>query len=342
MASLLLVAGQLEEALLEARALRCQFVDREAELAGELADLLAGEAGDEQRPVVALDPAAALAQRRRQPLAVGGAHPRGDDAARRELLQRRLRDQLAVADHDQLVGDLVNLGEDVAGDEHGPALGRLCPQQIAQPAHPLRVEAVGRLVEDQDPRLAEQRRGQRQPLPHPQRVALHPPLGGAGQLDHLQHLVDPPWRDPPRRRQSPQVVAAAAAGVEGGRLERGADRLQRRVHRHRRRALDQHRAAARPQQPEQRPHRRRLAGPVRPEEAGHLPGLDREGEIVHGQGAAVALAQVADLQRRHPHPTVTSPPVAAPPAPRPCRGLRSAASCACRPSPAPRTRGPPG
>jgi hypothetical protein len=100
-------------------------------------------------------------------------------------------DELAVADQDQLLGDLRDLREDVAGDEHGPSPIRLRPQQVAQPAHPLRVEAVGGLVEDQDPRVAQQRRRQRQPLAHPQRVALHATSGGAAQLDHLQHLLDP-------------------------------------------------------------------------------------------------------------------------------------------------------
>ena len=56
---------------------------------------------------------------------------------------------------------------------------------------------------------------------------------------------------------------------------------------------------ARPQQAEQDPHRRRLAGAVGPEEAGHPPGLDREGEVVDGDGLAVALGQIADLELGH-------------------------------------------
>ena len=49
--------------------------------------------------------------------------------------------------------------------------GRLGAQQVAQPADPLRVEAVGGLVEDQDPRVAEQGGREAEPLAHAERVA---------------------------------------------------------------------------------------------------------------------------------------------------------------------------
>ena len=45
-------------------------------------------------------------------------------------------------------------------------------QEVAQPADPLRVEAVGRLVEHQHARVAEQRGGESEPLAHAERVAL--------------------------------------------------------------------------------------------------------------------------------------------------------------------------
>ena len=50
------------------------------------------------------------------------------------------------------------LAHQVAGDEHGAALGGERPQQAADPADALRVEAVDRLVEHQHRRVAEQRR----------------------------------------------------------------------------------------------------------------------------------------------------------------------------------------
>ncbi len=198
-----------------------------------------------------------------------------------------------------MLGGLGDLAEQVAGDEHSTPASRLIAKQVAQPAHPLRVEPVGGLVEDEDARLAKQGSGQRQALAHSQRVALDPALGGAGQLDHLQHLLDPRVGDPRRCGEGAEVVAAAAAGVEGGRLQCRADRAQRVAHRHRRLAVDQGGPAARPQQPEQGPHRRRLPRPVGAEETGDEPGLDREREVVDGHGPPVALGQVSNLELRH-------------------------------------------
>ena len=74
--------------------------------------------------------------------------------------------------------------------EHRALAGSERAQEVAQPAHPFRVEAVRRLVEDQQLGVAEQRRGEPEPLPHPERVALDAPAGGVGQLDQPQHLLD--------------------------------------------------------------------------------------------------------------------------------------------------------
>ena len=68
-------------------------------------------------------------------------------------------------DHDS-VGKLRHLREHVTGDEHGsPPLGEPT-QKAAQPADALGVEAIGRLVEDQNVRVTEQRAGDSQTLAH--------------------------------------------------------------------------------------------------------------------------------------------------------------------------------
>ena len=64
-----------------------------------------------------------------------------------------------AADDHQLVGDRLDLGEQVGGEQHGAAAVGEVAQQAAHPAHPLRVEPVGGLVEDQHLRLADQRVG---------------------------------------------------------------------------------------------------------------------------------------------------------------------------------------
>ena len=57
---------------------------------------------------------------------------------------------------------------------------------------------------------------------------------------------------------------------------------------------EQRPARGRPDEPEQHPQRRRLAGAVRPEKAGHRAGLQPEGEIVDGEHLPEALGQVVD------------------------------------------------
>ena len=108
-------------------------------------------------------------------------------------------------------------------NEHRAALGGQVAQQPAQPGHAGRVETVGRLVEDQHLRVAEQRRGQPEALAHAERVAADPAVRVGGQADLVEDLVDPRGREPGEPRGDPQVVAARAAGVEAGRLQHRAD-----------------------------------------------------------------------------------------------------------------------
>ena len=164
----------------------------------------------------------------REPVGLRAPHAHRRRDAGRQLGERRLGDEPAVVDDHDPVDRLLHLGEHVAGDEHAAAARREGAQEVAQPAHPLGVEAVRRLVEDEQLRLAEQRRREPEALPHPERVALHAPARCAVELDEPKHLVDAREGDPGGECQRAQVLAAAAARVEVGRLEHGAD-PQRRV-----------------------------------------------------------------------------------------------------------------
>jgi len=55
---------------------------------------------------------------------------------------------------------------------------------------PGRVEAVGRLVQDQQSRRGQERRGEPQPLPHPEREAADAVVGDVGEPDLLERLAD--------------------------------------------------------------------------------------------------------------------------------------------------------
>ena len=81
--------------------------------------------------------------------------------------------------------------EQVAGEEDGDPLAGEAPDEVAHVAHPGRVEARRRLVEEQQARLPQQGGGDPEPLPHPVRVAADTVLRAVGQLDELEHLADP-------------------------------------------------------------------------------------------------------------------------------------------------------
>ena len=165
----------------------------------------------------------------------------------------------------------------VAGDEHGAALGGQLPGEGADPADALRVQAVDRLVEHDDRRVAEQRGGDAEPLAHAEGEAGRP----AGRPPRPARPARAPRRParPGMRvadREPAQVVAGGAARVQGARLEQRADLAQRRGRVGVAAAVDGHRAGGRPVEAEDHPHRRGLAGAVRAEEAGHPAGLDGE------------------------------------------------------------------
>ena len=78
-----------------------------------------------------------------QPLELG----RADDhdllrGARDEVVDARVGDQLAAADHDQVVGGERHLAHQVGGDEDRAALGGEPLEQVPHPVDALRVEAV--------------------------------------------------------------------------------------------------------------------------------------------------------------------------------------------------------
>ncbi|SRR5712692_1012055 len=65
-----------------------------------------------------------------------------------QLLHVRLPDELAVADHASVVADLLDLPEQVAGDQHCAVSLADILDELVHLGHALRVETVGGLVED--------------------------------------------------------------------------------------------------------------------------------------------------------------------------------------------------
>ena len=108
--------------------------------------------------------------------------------------------------------------------QHGAAAVGEAAQQPAHPVDALRVEAVGRLVEDQHLRLAQQGGRDAEALAHAEGVVAHAAAGLlVGEADEGEHLLDAGLRDADRHRRDAEHLAAGAAGVLGRGVEHDAD-----------------------------------------------------------------------------------------------------------------------
>ena len=132
-------------------------------------------------------------------------------------------DQVAPADDDHVGRRERHLAHQVARDENGPALGRQRLHERADPDDAFGVEAVDRLVEDQDGRVPEQRPRYPEALGHAERESAGPSVGDVAQADEIEHFVDPLDRDAARLGQGQQVVPCLAPGLVRLGVEDGAD-----------------------------------------------------------------------------------------------------------------------
>jgi hypothetical protein len=145
-------------------------------------------------------------------------------AAGLEVGERALVDEAAAVDHDGRRPTVCAASLRTWLDSRTvPARRRPRPQERAEPADAARVEPVGRLVEDQEPRVAEEGRGQAEALAHAQRVAADPAAGGLGEPDDVEDLGDPAARQAGHRRERVQVGAGGAARVRAAGLDVDAD-----------------------------------------------------------------------------------------------------------------------
>ena len=87
-----------------------------------------------------------------------------DQLEARQLRGRRRADQTAVSQHGDAVGDLVDLIDEVGDEDDGDAARLEIAQDAEQQFDLARIEARGRFVEHEDPRVVLQRPGDRHEL----------------------------------------------------------------------------------------------------------------------------------------------------------------------------------
>jgi hypothetical protein len=215
---------------------------------------------------------------------------------------RAFGDDAPEVDDPHPVGKRVGLLQVLGGEKDRDAVvsgeaGDLVPQ--GRPA--LDVEPGRRLVEEQQPRLVQQRQCQVEPALHPARVAAHAAIGGIGQADPFQERVatslDLGERQAVQASLEAHVLTPRQQGVERSILEGDADHVP-----HRGPLSDDvvatHAGGARGggQQGGQHVDGRRLAGPVGAQEAVDLAGRHLEVDAVDGARAVLELAyEVLDL-----------------------------------------------
>ena len=130
-----------------------------------------------------------------------------------ELVRGSPGDDLAVVDHRDRVGQLVGLFE-VLGrqQERGTAAHQLA-DHIPHAEAASRVETGRGFVEDQQPRLGDERRREIEPAAHAARVGLHDPVGRIGQVELVEQLVGAgPGLRGRQLVQSPEQPQVLAAG----------------------------------------------------------------------------------------------------------------------------------
>jgi hypothetical protein len=187
----------------------------------------------------------------------------------------------------------------MARDQHAAALVGLRAQHRVKPANPGRVEALGRLVEHEDRRVAQQRGRERQALAHAERVRAHAPAGVLRKPHELEHRVGPSACDARRGGDDLEVGPPGMSRMRSWDVEDGAHRGAGRVELAVAAAVDQRPTRRRLDQPQHHADRGRLARPVRPDETRDATGRRDEGDVVDRPARAEVLRQVLAGDRAH-------------------------------------------
>src|SRR5690606_38726735 len=193
---------------------------------------------------------------------------------RRELRRRAVVDDAAAAEHDHAPARHRDVLDDVRREQHDASFGE--PRQEVPEADPLaRVEPDGRLVDDDDRRLAEQRARDRDALPHAARERTDLLVLALAQADLGEERIDtlapfPSIADVVEKREVVEILASSQVIRQPELLREIADPSAHiaadAALRH---AAVVDRPRGRIEHAREHPKQRRLAGTVRSEDADH-------------------------------------------------------------------------
>ena len=190
-------------------------------------------------------------------------------------------------------------------EQDGDAAAAQLLEQEADGAAADGVERRGRLVEQEDARLADERLRDAEPLLHPLRHSFDAAVGGVRERDELEQAL--PLGGAAARAGEPLVQLEHLVGrVPAGEAEQLGEVAERRPRRARSgaRARDLGVAAGRAHEPDGDLHERRLAGAVRAEQADQLPLADLQIDTFQRFDGAVALRETADGEGNRHRPSL--------------------------------------
>ena len=296
------MAREREEDVVQGRPAQADVVHRDAlvpEPPDDVDELLgASPGGDRQPPRVLVDRRGAV---RRQEL--GRVSEQGavvdDDLdplaahLRLELVGGAARDDPAVVDDGDLVGELVRLLEVLRRQEQRRSLAHLVADHVPHPEAAAGVEAGRGLVEEEEPRSADERGGEVEAAAHAAGVRLRDPVGGVLEVEPLQELPCALLRlgraELVEASEHPEVLAAGEVLVDGCVLAG---------------------------EPDQAPHCLGLTRDVEPRDGRPAGvGTEQRRENAHGRGLARAVRAEQPEHRAFPHleiDAVERPHLAAP------------------------------
>ena len=181
------------------------------------------------------------------------------------------------------------LAHQMARDQNDPAFRGERAEEFPDPADAFRIEAVDRLVEEQNRRIPEQGGCDAEALGHPEREA-------AGAAAGARERPTSSSTSSTRPRGSPLLAASQRRCSRAGRPGWTADASSKRAHLAERprqlgiaAAVHQGGSGVGSVEPKEDAQGRGLARAVRADEAGNDAGAHRERQVVHGNRGAVAL-----------------------------------------------------